>query len=181
MGNHSYLRAGARKGETTMKCQVCNHADAEWSWQPFGPDESPLSFTLPGNHYRGFPVVKVCGFCKREVIENCAETGTPVWFTHKDTEYVFDGTQAPYTPHLWDGGTSGEPGGPDFTMLCRYTPTGHDIVAHVFDKVLAQAIIDAYNKAQQKELSSEEVNVLRNKATQELNLYRREQTARISA
>jgi hypothetical protein len=66
-------------------------------------------------------------------------------------------------------------------MLCRYTPTGHDIVAHVFDKVLAQAIIDAYNKAQQKELSSEEVNVLRNKATQELNLYRREQTARISA
>jgi hypothetical protein len=61
------------------------------------------------------------------------------------------------------------------------TPTGHDIVAHVFDKVLAQAIIDAYNKAQQKELSSEEVNVLRNKATQELNLYRREQTARISA
>ena len=59
------------------------------------------------------------------------------------------------------------------------TPTGHDIVAHVFDKVLAQAIIDAYNKAQQKDLSDEEVNVLRNKATQELNLYRREQGATV--
>ena len=161
-----------------MKCQVCKHADAEWSWQPFGPDESPLSFALPGNHYRGFPVVKVCGFCKREAIENCAETGTPIRFTLKDTEYVFDGKQAPYTPYLWDGGTSGEPGGPDFTMLCRYTPTGHDIVAHVFDKALAQTIIDIYNKAQQKELSDEEVNVLQNKATQELNLYRREQSAR---
>jgi hypothetical protein len=52
-------------------------------------------------------------------------------------------------------------------------------VAHVFDKVLAQTIIDTYNKAQQKDLSDEEVNVLRNKATQELNLYRREQGATV--
>ena len=129
-----------------MKCQVCRHADAEWSWQPFGPDENPLSFALIGSHYRGFPVVKVCDFCKREAIENCVETGTPVRFTLKETEYVFDGAQPPYNPHLWDGGTSGESGGQDFTMLCRYTPTSHDIVAHVFDKALAEAIMDAYNE-----------------------------------
>lgn len=128
-----------------MKCQICKHADAEWSWQPWGPDESPLSFTLPGSHYRGFPVVKVCDFCKRESLEVIAITGKRVEFSHKGNTYEFDGIRPPYSPYLWNGGTSGGPDEQTYTMLCRDTPTGHDIVAHVFDAQLAEEIIAVYN------------------------------------
>ena len=130
-----------------MKCQICKNAPAEWAWQPFGPHDGPLSFALLGGHYRGFPVIKVCGFCKAERIENCAEPGEPVRFVYKYTPYVFDGKQPPYCPELWDGGTSADDSG-DYTMLCRDTPGGHDIVASVYDPTLAAAIIEAYNKAQ---------------------------------
>jgi hypothetical protein len=44
-----------------MKCQVCKQEQAEWAWQPFGPNETPDSYTLIGSHYRGFPVIKVGG------------------------------------------------------------------------------------------------------------------------
>jgi hypothetical protein len=48
-----------------MKCQACHEQQAEWAWMPFGPDESPDSFSLLGSHIRGFPVVKVCSSCKQ--------------------------------------------------------------------------------------------------------------------
>ncbi len=53
-----------------MKCQACERKQypATWSWQPFGPDEDiEQSFTLPGSHYRGFPVIKLCASCKHAV------------------------------------------------------------------------------------------------------------------
>lgn len=69
-----------------MKCQLCK-APALWSWQPFGPDESPLSFAVPGNHYRGFAVVKVCDECKASI-----ESGNEsILFTHKGESYRWDG------------------------------------------------------------------------------------------
>lgn len=60
-----------------MTCQCCKTRgmEAQWAWQPLGPDERAASFTTLGNHYRGFPVVKVCGACKHRV-----ETGQPVHF-----------------------------------------------------------------------------------------------------
>lgn len=49
-----------------MKCQACKEQEAEWSWQPWGPDTTPDSFALLGHHYRGFPIIKVCDSCKTD-------------------------------------------------------------------------------------------------------------------
>ena len=128
-----------------IKCAICKHAEREWSWQPFGPDESPLSFTLPGSHYRGFAIVPVCGFCKRERIE----AGETVRFMHKHTEYRYSpGMMSPAATALWDGGTTGDCDGITVTMLCQDTPAGHDIVGLIYDGRLATEIVEAYNKAQ---------------------------------
>jgi hypothetical protein len=50
-----------------MNCRVCKNHEAEWSWQPWGPGNERDTFTLPGSHYRGFPVVKVCSECKEQI------------------------------------------------------------------------------------------------------------------
>lgn len=56
-----------------------------WAWQPFGPDESIMSFSLAGNHYRGFPVVKVTDEEKQQI-----ERGERFEFTFKKTRYILD-------------------------------------------------------------------------------------------
>ena len=46
------------------RCQVCTERhEAAWAWQPFGPGGVDC-FVLPGSHYRGFPVIKVCDAVK---------------------------------------------------------------------------------------------------------------------
>lgn len=45
-----------------MKCQICQMNEAEWSKQYIN-DHRP-TYSLPGSHYRGFIVVKVCNECK---------------------------------------------------------------------------------------------------------------------
>ncbi len=63
-----------------------------WSWQPFGPSEGG-SFVAPGSHYRGFPVVKVCGECKDK-----AQKRKQVNFSYQGTLYTFvDGVVATCT------------------------------------------------------------------------------------
>lgn len=47
-----------------MKCQICKEQEVAYAWQPFGPNETPDSYTLIGSHYRGFPVIKACSSCK---------------------------------------------------------------------------------------------------------------------
>lgn len=64
-----------------VKCQCCGQ-EADWAWQPCGPDESIASFTTLGSHYRGFLVVKVCDDCKGRV-----ERGERVRFTYRGGEY----------------------------------------------------------------------------------------------
>jgi len=65
------------------KCQACGLKDSVWAWQPFGPDESILCFTTEGCHYRGFPVIKICDDCKRDIVK-----GNPgVVFTYKHQGY----------------------------------------------------------------------------------------------
>ena len=100
-----------------MKCAICKgksseRADREWTWQPFGPDESPLCFTLPGSHYRGFPAIPVCGFCQREKIE----MGEVVFFRYKGVEYRFcwdDDGERPVATSLWEGGDAAPINGQD--------------------------------------------------------------------
>lgn len=66
-----------------MKCQCCKKEDASWSWQPFGPGENANTFILPGDHHRGFPVVKVCTVCK-----NTFTSGSEVSFLYKRVRFV---------------------------------------------------------------------------------------------
>ncbi len=49
-----------------IQCKICHVAVADWAWQPCGPG-TVMTFTTLGSHYRGYPVVKVCDWCKRRV------------------------------------------------------------------------------------------------------------------
>ncbi len=69
------------------KCAICKTEEAIWAWQPFGPDPDPVgTFAGLGNHYRGFPVIKVCELCRIEIRKD----GTHVEFDHKGTHYIMD-------------------------------------------------------------------------------------------
>lgn len=51
-----------------MKCAILKDHEAEWAWQPFGPDPDPLgTFAELGWHYRGFPVIKISDEAKRRI------------------------------------------------------------------------------------------------------------------
>jgi hypothetical protein len=68
-------------------CRICG-STAIVSWQPFGPSpDGPRSgFSMPGWHYRGFPVVPVCDLCKTLI-----EHDQPVRFTWKGQRYHLEG------------------------------------------------------------------------------------------
>ena len=61
-----------------VKCRICHENIALWAWQPFGPGKPSEGFTLLGNHYRGYPVIKICESCKRGY-----EAGNAKVFTFK--------------------------------------------------------------------------------------------------
>src|SRR5438874_46670 len=82
----AHLEDDVRTGAFKMsKCQCCHEQEASYAWQPFGPSEDNVAtFTLLGNHYRGFPAIKVCYSCK-----SAFETGDfPVRFTYKNFHYI---------------------------------------------------------------------------------------------
>lgn len=65
------------------QCRICKDREAQWSWQPFGPaEDSRETFTVPGWHYRGFPVIPVCEVCKDKI-----QAGEVVQFDYKRTTY----------------------------------------------------------------------------------------------
>lgn len=66
-----------------MKCQCCKQEEAEFAWQPFGPDTAAASYTLLGNHSRGFPVIEVGQACK-----TAFTSGNEVSFIYKNSRYV---------------------------------------------------------------------------------------------
>ena len=68
------------------KCKLCREREAEWAWQPFGPDEEVASFSFLGSHYRGFPVIKVCDPCKQD-IERTLAVGGSIVFSYKNKLY----------------------------------------------------------------------------------------------
>ena len=68
ISEHVYYVSKYKERAMSKKCAVCGIEDPEYTWQPWGPDESPLWFVLAGNHTRGFPAIAVCQFCKDEKI-----------------------------------------------------------------------------------------------------------------
>jgi hypothetical protein len=68
-----------------MICQSCKTrgTEAQYAWQPLGPDEKATSFMALGSHYRGFPVIKICGTCKHRI-----EQGQPVYFAVKSQQWL---------------------------------------------------------------------------------------------
>lgn len=74
-----------------MNCQCCKErgTEAQHAWQPLGPGEKVTSFMTLGSHYRGFPVVKICGACKVRI-----ETGQPVYFTVRKVTMICEDGKA---------------------------------------------------------------------------------------
>lgn len=71
------------------RCQICWSAQANWSWQPWGPGEDPRGgFCASGWHHRGFPVVRVCDGCKGLI-----QRGGPVAFSYRDQQYQLGGSE----------------------------------------------------------------------------------------
>lgn len=50
-----------------MKCQLCRKNEAVWSMQYIAEDKP--TFAVPGWHYRGFKVTKVCDECQKVIEE----------------------------------------------------------------------------------------------------------------
>jgi hypothetical protein len=121
-----------------MKCQSCHKEEVSWSWQPFGPGEdAQTAFVLPGSHYRGFPVIKLCLGCK-----SAFESGDfPVPFTYKGFNYVGENhTVREVNPSFWDGGTSLF-NGESATMIMKDTPGTAELIAMVCDPTLVAAFV----------------------------------------
>ncbi len=73
-----------------MNCQSIKCCmDAVWAMQPFGPDKV-VTFALIGNHYRGFPVIKVCDLCKENIEEAITGEMPPFFFNYKGRHYAID-------------------------------------------------------------------------------------------
>jgi hypothetical protein len=125
-----------------MKCHACHQEEAQWAWQPFGPDETPESFQLLGSHYRGFPVVKVCSTCK-----SAFQTGDfVVRFTYKGHRFVAKDHTVQYEEvSLWNGGTTTAASLADqsVTMLMQDTIGEPRLIALVLDPSFVHAFLAA--------------------------------------
>ena len=123
-----------------MKCHACHEEDAQWAWQPFGPDKTLDSFQLLGSHYRGFPIVKVCSTCK-----SAFQTGDfVVRFTCKGHHFLAKDHLVQYEEViLWNGGTSTLASLADqsATMIMQETIGESELVAMVLDPTLVNAFI----------------------------------------
>src|SRR5260370_3422968 len=115
-----------------MKCHSCHEQEAQWAWQPFGPDKTPESFQLLVSHYRGFPIVKVCSTCKLAF-----QTGDfVVRFTYKGHRFLAKDHAVQYEEvSLWNGGTStmSSLADPSATMLMQDTLWESQLCAIEFD------------------------------------------------
>lgn len=67
------------------KCQICKQQEQDWTWQPFGPNETAICFVTPGNHYRGFTAVGCCDACKDRI-----EAGEAVTFKYCGSSYTVE-------------------------------------------------------------------------------------------
>ena len=82
------------KMQTAPKCQIYPGEPAIWAWQPFGPSEDIVgSFTCLGSHYRGFPVIKISDYAKKE-IERVGTTYADILFcfSYKGDQYQLSKT-----------------------------------------------------------------------------------------
>ena len=84
------------------KCATCKATIATWAWQPFGPgDDIQHTFAVIGAHYRGFPVIKICDACKKEIqipIDVIRGHQLVLHFTYKGTSYYVSNGQVGREP-----------------------------------------------------------------------------------
>ena len=86
-----------KRSQRRTRCNICDSLTIElYAWQPFGPNKDATegsAFALPGHHYRGFPVIKVCETCMESILEE--RSGA---FTYKGVFYYveLDTPPAPY-------------------------------------------------------------------------------------
>ena len=116
-----------------MKCQACKRQESElWAWQPFGPGEDIRTmFMVPGSHYRGFPIIKVCDSCKNDF-----EHGDfAVRFEYKGHKYIGENHQVrEVDASLWLGEecVPSELNDAPAIYLNRDTAKGIDVAAIVY-------------------------------------------------
>jgi hypothetical protein len=124
-----------------LKCQICKDEEAEWAWQPFGPDTSPDSYALLGSHYRGHPVIKVGDVCKTAFQSGDFE----VKFEYKGYHFIGKDHQVKEVHiSLWDGGAcSFDSCRGSGTSVMKDTLDGHELVAIVADAGLVNTFIAA--------------------------------------
>jgi hypothetical protein len=144
-----------------MKCQVCKDEEAIWAWQPFGPNETPDSFAFLGNHYRGFPVIKVGDVCK-----NAFQTSDfLVEFEYKGHHYIGKDHQVREVEAvLWLGEshkTSELNDSIPVRAIMRDKPQGIDIAALVFED--SADLILTFRAAPELLTACEELDKLRDK------------------
>ncbi len=58
-----------------IKCEHCKTNEAVWAMQIIPGNDGRPSFTLPGSHYRGFPVLKVCNGCREHFLAQYERDG----------------------------------------------------------------------------------------------------------
>ncbi|SRR6266700_5307717 len=145
-----------------MKCQICHDEQAEWAWQPWGPNETSDSYALLGSHYRGFPIIKVGSVCKNAFQSGDFEVG----FEYKGHRFVGKNHEVKETDvRLWLGEshhTSDLQPTIPLRALMRDTPQkGIDIAALVFED--NSDLISIFVAAPQLMEACEEVDGLRDK------------------
>lgn len=126
-----------------MKCQICKEEQAAWSWQPFGPGETPNEYALIGSHTRGFPVIKVGDVCK-----NAFQTGDfEVKFSYEGCHFIGKNHQVKEIHvSLWNGGTTAlwpDTTNETATMIMKDSIGPSELAALVLDPELIKAFVIA--------------------------------------
>lgn len=117
------------------KCHVCKEQEAEWGWQPLGPENGIGNFVQIGEKiWKGFPIIKICSSCK--LAAQSGEFSVP--FIYKGHTYLAKNHNIQETNiSLWNGGTcstdSLHPS--DATAIMLDTPESHELVALVLKDV----------------------------------------------
>lgn len=81
------------------RCELCRLNNAIYAWQPLGPDESPRSLQVLGSHYRGFPLIRVCGECADPISQSPLSSNSRVpSFVYKGQAYIVENEQVIKVP-----------------------------------------------------------------------------------
>lgn len=131
-----------------MKCNCCTK-EATADWHPWPEPKLPLEPVQRNTRNRAR--IHLCPDCQVN-LNGTHNQRANFYFTYRGQLFYYNGKHAPRSPYLWHGGTSTDEHGRTFEMICRDLPPigkdrHHEIVAHIYEPGLAQAIIDNNNKS----------------------------------